>query len=403
MRILCPTYWYPEHADDIHATYVHDINRHLVMLGNEVTVVTPRAKHSAAEESFDGVRVVRFDANIPDDLGYGKVAQSRIGVQAKIRRLTAMAGYVRKQYKSALDVGRAWQADILHGHWAIPTGPAVVAAARKLGCPSVITMHGGDVYVNHEQGYNFPTRWYVRPVLKHTLRSAGGLTAISDDCRMHALNAGASPDNMEIIMNGADLRRFSPGVAGITEYGKQMVFACRQLIPRKGIRFLVEAVAMLKADYPELQLVVAGDGIERESLQTLSRNLGIEDRVHLIGWVPNAALPNYFRSSIFSVIPSIEEGFGIPAAEAMGCEIPVIASDAGGLPEVVEDGVTGFVVKKADTDALASAMRRLLDDEQLRRNFGQAGRKKALAEFDWLTTARAMQSMYTTLLENRDA
>ncbi len=402
MRILCPTYWYPEHADDIHATYVHDINRHLVLLGHEVVVVTPAIGESAARESIDGVDIVRFPANIPEDLSYGKVAQSKIGAHAKFRRLTAMAGYVHKQYAATVEAGRRQGSDIVHGHWAIPTGPAVVAAARKLGCPSVITLHGGDVYVNHEQGYDFPTRWYVRPVLRRTLRCTDRLTAISDDCRMHALNAGANADQIEIIMNGADLRRFSPGDATISEYGDQCVFACRQLIPRKGIRFLVQALAMLKSDYPKLQVVVAGDGIERDSLQKLSRDLGVEDRVHLIGWIANTRLPDYFRSAIFSVIPSIEEGFGIPAAEAMGCEIPVIASDAGGLPEVVDNGTTGLVVKKADADELANAMRQLLDDESLRKDFGRAGREKALAEFDWLTTARSMEKVYESLLNGDD-
>jgi len=259
-------------------------------------------------------------------------------------------------------------------------------------------MHGGDVYVNREQGYDFPTRWYVRPVLRRTLRSADGLTAISGDCRAHALNAGASDRNMKIIMNGADLRRFSPGSAEISEYGDQMIFACRQLIPRKGIRFLIRALAMLQTDYPKMQVVVAGDGIERESLEKLARDLDVADKVHMIGWIPNAELPDFYRSAIFSVIPSIEEGFGIPAAEAMGCEIPVIASDAGGLPEVVDDGVTGLVVKRGDSEALAGAMCRLLDDEILRKEMGRAGRKKALSEFDWLITARSIEEMYHSIL-----
>jgi glycosyltransferase involved in cell wall biosynthesis len=371
------------------------------MLGHDVLVVTPATGSSASRECIDGVDIVRFPADIPEDLGYGKVAQSRIGFGAKIRRLSAMAGYLYRQYSASVEVGRQFQPDVVHGHWAIPTGPAVVAAARRLRCPSVITLHGGDVYVNHEQGYDFPTRWYVRPVLKRTLQNADGLTAISDDCRVHALNAGALDDRMRIIMNGADLRRFSPGAPSKQEFGRQMVFACRQLIPRKGIRFLVQALAMLKPDYPELNVVVAGDGIEREELIKLSRDLDVQDRLHLIGWVPNATLPDYFRSSIFSVIPSIEEGFGIPAAEAMGCEIPVIASDAGGLPEVVEDGVTGLVVQKADAEALARAMRRLLDDEPLRKEYGRAGRQKALAQFDWLNTAGAMEDMYTGLIEGK--
>jgi glycosyltransferase involved in cell wall biosynthesis len=402
MKILCPTYWYPEHATDIHATYVHDINRHLVSLGHKVRVVTPGNESMAAREEFDGVEVVRFPINLPPDLSYGKVAQGTVSPLAKLKRLVTMATYLRKQYRAAVVEGREFGADVLHGHWAIPTGPAIVSAARKLGVPSVITMHGGDVYVNEEQGYNFANRAYVKPILKWTLRKANALTAISEDCRQHALNAGAHDENMEIVMNGADLRRFSPpeNAHAKARYGNQMVFACRQLFPRKGIRFLVEATANLKDEFPELRVVVAGDGIEREELIQQAESLGIRDRVQFLGWVPNAELPEYYRSARFSVIPSLEEGFGIPAAEAMGCEIPVIASDAGGLPEVVEDNVTGFIVPKGDVPALTDKMRVLLSDESLCREMGAAGRLRALRRFDWLNTAEAFVRTYERIGAN---
>ena len=257
-------------------------------------------------------------------------------------------------------------------------------------------MHGGDVYVNEEQGYNFANRSYVKPVLKRTLRRASALTAISDDCRDHAINAGATDENMEIIMNGADLRRFAPGDAGELEamYGRHMVFACRQLFPRKGIRFLIRAAAGLVEKYPDLRVVIAGDGMERQSLEELAASLGVTEHVEFLGWVANAELPGYFRAARFSVIPSLEEGFGIPAAEAMGCEIPVIASDAGGLPEVVEDNVTGFVVPKGDVEALQSKMDVLLADDDLCERMGKAGRIRALERFDWMTTAKKMESVY---------
>ena len=200
LNILCPTYWYPEHATDIHATYVHDINRHLVSLGHRVRVVTPGNGNMAPRETFDGVEVVRFKIDLPDDLTYGKVAQSKVGPLAKINRLAAMAKYLRLQYESALTEAESFPVDLVHGHWAIPTGPAIVRAAMKLNVPSVITLHGGDVYVNKQQGYNFPTKWYVRPVLKWTLTNASALTAISDDCREHALNAGATAEKISIIL-----------------------------------------------------------------------------------------------------------------------------------------------------------------------------------------------------------
>jgi glycosyltransferase involved in cell wall biosynthesis len=397
LRIICPTYWYPQHASDTQATYVHDINRHLVQRGHSVTVVTPGDRSVAREDMFDGVRIVRFPLELPIDLTYGRVAQSRVTWLGKFARLAVMAHYLEAQYRAILVEARESQVDVIHAHWAIPTGPAAVMAARKLGVPSIITMHGGDVYVNPEQGYDFPTRWYIRPALRWTLRHAGALTAITEDCRQHALRAGAPPDRIRLVFNGTDLRRFSPDENGdrrSPRFGPNMIFACRQLFPRKGIRFLIEAAAQLKPRFPDLKVVLAGDGFERPELVRLAEDLGMGPDVTFLGWVPNTELPPYYRAAAVSVIPSLEEGFGIPAAEAMGCEVAVVASDAGGLPEVVEDGVTGLVVPRGDSAALAQAIGSLLADPERRRAMGQAGRARALRLFDWDRSAEQFEQIY---------
>jgi glycosyltransferase involved in cell wall biosynthesis len=173
-----------------------------------------------------------------------------------------------------------------------------------------------------------------------------------------------------------------------------MIFACRQLFPRKGIRFLIQAAARLKPRFPDLKLVLAGDGFERPELVRLAQDLGIAEDVTFLGWVPNNGLPQYYRAAAVSVIPSLEEGFGIPAAEAMGCEVPVVASDAGGLPEVVEHGVTGLVVPRGDVPALAEAIGALLADPERRRRMGVAGRRRALELFDWDRTAEQFEQVY---------
>lgn len=401
LRIICPTYWYPQHASDTQATYVHDINRHLVRRGHSVTVVTPGSSSSPAVESFDGVEVVRFPIKLPPDLTYGRVAQSHVSPIEKVTRIAVMTHYLKAQYHYTIMVAQKGGADVVHAHWAIPTGPAAVRAARHLRVPSVITMHGGDVYVNPSQGYDFPTRWYVKPVLRWTLKSADALSAITDDCRSHALRAGAPPETMRIVFNGTDLRRFSPsdnGRKADPHFGPHMVFACRQLFPRKGIRFLIEAAAQLKPRISDLKVVIAGDGFERPELERLAQRLGIAADVTFLGWVPNADLPQYYRAAAISVIPSLEEGFGIPAAEAMGCETAVVASDAGGLPEVVEHGVTGLVVPRGDTQALTAAMETLLADPLLRRRMGVAGRVRALRMFDWDRTAEQFEEIYRETL-----
>src|SRR5919112_1762468 len=354
LRIICPTYWYPQHASDTQATYVHDINRHLVRRGHSVTVVTPGHRSLPRADMFDGVKIVRFPLELPPDLTYGRVAQSRVSWLGRFARVVVMAHYMEAQHR----------ADVVHAHWAIPTGPAAVIAAKKLQVPSVITMHGGDVYVNPEQGYDFPTRWYVRPALRWTLRHAGALTAITEDCRQHALRAGAPAEHIRLVFNGTDLRRFSPADNGAqrdSRFGPHMIFACRQLFPRKGIRFLLEAAAELKPQFPDLKIVLAGDGFERPELARLATELGIAEDVTFLGWVPNADLPPYYRAAAVSVIPSLEEGLGIP---------------------------------RGDSKALAQAIEALLADPQRRRQMGQAGRERALRLFDWDRTAEQFEEIY---------
>src|SRR5918992_2376527 len=107
LRIICPTYWYPQHASDTQATYVHDINRHLVRRGHSVTVVTPGNRSLPRRDFFDGVKIVRFQLELPDDLTYGKVAQSRVSWLGRFARVAIMARYMEAQHRAILAEARA--------------------------------------------------------------------------------------------------------------------------------------------------------------------------------------------------------------------------------------------------------------------------------------------------------
>ena len=133
---VCPTYWYPQHADDTQATYVHDINRHLVRRGHRVTVVAPGHPSLAPKEIFDGVEVIRFAMELPPDLTYGKVAQSRVSLLGKFARLAVMAHYTEAQYRTTVNVARERKASVIHAHWAIPTGLSAVLAPAGSGFPA---------------------------------------------------------------------------------------------------------------------------------------------------------------------------------------------------------------------------------------------------------------------------
>jgi glycosyltransferase involved in cell wall biosynthesis len=410
MRILCSTFWYPEFKGDIHATYVHDINRHLRNCGKDVQVfvTTPKFGSLLGMEKMDGVVVERFSFKVPMEFEYGKVAQGKKTLVVKVRGIISMGTYMLKNVFFTYMSGKRHSVDVIHAHWAIPSGFPALLAAKLLRKPCFITMHGGDVYFNEKEGYVYPRLWYIKPFLRYTLRNATRLTAITLDCQRHAIKAGARGDDIVVIENGADLRRFSPGnrkgVAAIKKKygldGKEVLFTCRQLIPRKGIRYLIRAMPLIARTHPNVRLLIAGDGMEREYLKSLINELGLNDRVILLGWIQNDVLADYYNASNVVVMPSLEEGFGIPAAEAMGCELPVVSSDAGGLVEIVQDGITGLVVAKADEKALAEAVVKLLDNPELAYKMGKAGRETAEKNFSWNKTAERFLELFQNYVES---
>jgi glycosyltransferase involved in cell wall biosynthesis len=151
-----------------------------------------------------------------------------------------------------------------------------------------------------------------------------------------------------------------------------------------------------------LYIVGGPPGEPRVAPEEASR-LGVADRVTIVGRVSQPELARWYRRAQVLVAPSLYEGFGLPAAEAMACGIPVVVSDGGALPEVVADGETGRIVAAGDAAALADALAGLLDDPQRCRELGEAGHRRVIERFTWPQTAARTESLYGEVLASRAA
>jgi glycosyltransferase involved in cell wall biosynthesis len=174
-----------------------------------------------------------------------------------------------------------------------------------------------------------------------------------------------------------------------------------RLSPEKGIEYLLRAVAELRdrADRnyePELKLnvVLAGDGPSRESLVWLTAELRLDDRVRFLGEVTHEDVPRVLESCDIFAMPSLAEGFGVSALEASAMELPVIASDIHGIPDVVRDGRTGILTPPRDVTAIADAIARLLNDPELRGRMGAAGRAYVEQHYQWRDNVKLMERLY---------
>jgi glycosyltransferase involved in cell wall biosynthesis len=191
------------------------------------------------------------------------------------------------------------------------------------------------------------------------------------------------PSRVRTIYNGVDTERFLPAGRNVCRNGYRIVTTAH-LIPEKGIDYLLQAFALIGRR--DARLTIAGDGPEARSLISLAAALGLGEQVDFVGLSND--IPRLLREADVYVHPTLSEAFGLAVAEAMACGLPVIASRVGGIPELIEDGVSGLLVEPRDTRAIARAIDSLLSAPELRERLGRAARAKVIERFDVRTCAR---------------
>ena len=236
-------------------------------------------------------------------------------------------------------------------------------------------------------------RWRYRLLLRPLVRRFFAVSrALADflvgECRLPATC-------VRVIANGVDTARFSPRVDSIAPRPGPTLGVLTRLDSRKGLPFLIRAVAEVRSDLPQARLLVGGEGQERPNLERQVRSLGLTDCVEFVG--PVVEPTDFYRRLDLFVLPSLDEAFGLVLLEAMAVGLPVVGTTVGGVPEIVEDGLQGLLVPPADTHALADAIRSLGHDRVRRKQMGDAARRRAL-HFDIGRTAAELQAAYEELV-----
>ncbi len=280
-----------------------------------------------------------------------------------------------------IEVAETAKLDVMHMHYAIPHATAAYLA-REIYQPTrylpfVTTLHGTDITLVGAHKSFLPTT-------KFSMEQSDAVTSISEYLAAETKRTFGF-ENVEVIPNFINAeqyyRRDNDALRKqLAPNGEHLLMHVSNFRPVKRITDCIRVFALLRAKCDAcVRLVMCGDGPERERAETLARELGVADDVIFAGSVPNIA--DYLSVADVFLMPSQTESFGLAALEAMACEVPVIASRVGGLPEVVRDGETGYLVTLGDVQAMADGATRLFDDANLRRAMGARGRAVAIDEF----------------------
>jgi len=270
--------------------------------------------------------------------------------------------------------------DLLHVHYAIPHSISAILARESLKplrrLPVVTTLHGTDITLVGSD------RTYL-PITRYGIAQSDGVTAISDYLK-RATAETFGIDAVEVIPNfvcGADyFRRDVPELrAALAPGGEPLLVHVSNFRPVKRPVDCIEILAGVRAIGVPARLVMVGDGSERGAAEHRARVLQVEAHCTFVGKQPR--IVDYLSAADVLLLPSEQESFGLAALEAMACEAPVVASRVGGVPEVVTDGVTGWLAEVGDVAKMAADAARLLADDAARRDMGRRARESALSRY----------------------
>src|SRR3954463_1288584 len=345
MNVLFLTHSFPRSPGDAAGSFILRLAVALRSEDVNVRVVAPAAVGVPEADEIEGIRVERFRyaPRRYERLAYtGNMAND---VASSWTAKLALVGFLGSDFARAVRVRRNFEPQILHAHWWFPNGVVGTWVAGLAHIPLVTTLHGTDVRLARTVGV-------ARPLFAHVLRHSAAVTTVSrwlrDETELLAPGVPPQVAPMPVATN-----LFEPGSA---RDGRSLLFVGR-LNEQKGLQHLLHAMSSMKTP---ATLEVVGDGPDRQSLRTLADNLDVASRIRWHGQLSQTQLAPLYRRAAAVVVPSVDEGLGLVAVEALLCETPVVAVDSGGLRAVINHERPGFLEKTGARGQPAATLDELL-------------------------------------------
>ncbi|WP_046728334.1 glycosyltransferase family 4 protein [Streptomyces humi] len=398
--------------------YVRHLSRELARLGHRVEVIgsQPYPVLDVLDEGHPGLTLTELPSldlyRSPDPFRTPKRDEYRDWVDA-LEVATMWTGGFPEPLTFSLRArrhlrARAGEFDVVHDNQTLGYG-----LLGDIGAPLVTTIHHPitvdrqlelDAAEGWQRRYSV-RRWYAfTRMQKRVARRLPSVLTVSGTSRQEIVDhLGVREDRVHVVHIGADTDLFAPDPA-VPQVPGRIVTTSSADVPLKGLVYLVEALAKVRTEHPAAHLVVVGKRPTEGPVAQAVERYGLGGAVEFVKGISDAELVDLVRSAEVACVPSLYEGFSLPAAEAMATGTPLVATTGGAIPEVAgADGETCLAVPPGDADALAAGLGRLLGDPELRARLGRAGRERVLRKFTWARAAEGTVARYREAIAGRPA
>ena len=399
--------------------YIYYLSREFLRMGHEVEVISsapfPEVSEGVILHQLKSSSIYHpgssFRRNLPkvrNPVDLYELCASRLGIFAEPWAFSFRA------YAKLKELGKQRRFDIIHDNQGLGYGLLLM---KRLNIPVIATIHHPlpiDRQADLEQANGLRERWRIKKFYSFIRMQAFVarrldriITVSQSSAKDTNLFFKVPADKLRVVYNGIDTEIYNSNEAAC-QNRDGLIMVGNTDDRKKGVLYLLQALQTLKRDKIKLTIV---DDAERHSSYIedvgilhsygfkLVKKLNLDGMVHFTGRLTREELAQHYSAAQIAVVPSLYEGFGIPAAEAMACGTPVISTTGGALPEVVGDA--GILVPPGSADALAAAIRQLLPDKQTQQRMSEAGRKRVEEKFNWEQAARKTLEIYQEVLTTR--
>lgn len=388
---------FPDKARPVYGVFVHRQVKALQQLGCQCHVLSPV---SIAPFPFNRIRKKwRNWANVPKTavledvkIDYPRVFYFPGGILP--HRIGAFWYYLLKRKVARLRT--QFPFDIIHCHTAFPDGQAGVMLARDFGTPVITVIHGGD-FLNPRN-----LRSSRRQALAKVLKASDKVVTVSSQLAKIGVSVIGEPSHFVTIANGVDPNELFTG-ASIERQAypdKTILLSVGNLKETKGFDYSIKALARLLPYYPQLLLLIGGDGPEAARLKILAEKEGVARQVKFLGRLSHTKVMEYMSFADVFLLPSWREGFGIVYVEAMAHGKPIVACQGQGISDIIDNWQNGVLVKPKDLDSLTTDLERLLAEPALRQAIGARARAFVFADLSWQDNARRLLALSQDIIES---
>ncbi|EQB63735.1 MAG: Glycosyl transferase group 1 [candidate division Zixibacteria bacterium RBG-1] len=395
MKVLYIVSAFPRYEGDIITPWMVETIKRLKSQGVDATVFSPSYKGLKSHQ-VQGIPVRRFryffckwenlthEETAPDRVAQGIWPKFLVFFYLWFGSFSIIKFFLKEKF------------DVIHVHWVVPHFWFGFLARLVSQAPIVSTFYGVEL------------RWVktkvsaLKPFLKWSIKSSDKIIAISQDTYKAVVDLYNR--EVEIIPYGVSLSEKDWSREKSLAKPRSILFVGR-LVERKGARYLIEAFGRIVKD-TQAQLVIVGQGPEKEKLQKLAKEKNLDDKIIFAGFVDDESLKNYYQNCSVFVLPAITdekgdtEGLGVVLIEALSYKKPVVASNVGGITDIVIDKKTGILVPEKNSDELAMALKKILADTNLAKRLGEEGYKYVQEKFGWDRIIKQLKDVYEKAASN---